>query len=135
VVALASVNPGLTPLNAGQLFLFPVKLLNLPPGGARLLSVSQGVLSEVISNDIFRPVVRNLDAEQLQLEGAGKAFHFDQLAMRELLFRPLQFTDVAVWPVATTIVNQTIALKGTEEGFLEIVDHEHGFSGGVPRVH
>jgi len=62
-----------------------VKLLNLPPGGARLLSVSQGVLSEIVGHNVFSPVGRNLDAEQLQCEGVGKAFHFHQLAVGELV--------------------------------------------------
>ncbi len=56
MIALRAVNPTFAIANAGQLFLFAVKLLNLPAMTALLLSGVGVGLSHIVRDDVVRSV-------------------------------------------------------------------------------
>ncbi len=56
MIALAAVNPTFAIADPGQLFLFAVKLLDLPAMPALLLSGIGVGLSHIVGDDVVRPV-------------------------------------------------------------------------------
>ena len=77
MVALASAGLAtLTAFDAGELFAFAVKLLNLPTQGTRLLCDLRVVLSQVVGDDIVRaqghPSVENTSRKSFTRWPLGK---------------------------------------------------------------
>ncbi len=56
MIALAAVNPTFAIADAGELFFFAMKLLDLPTMPALLLSVGRVRLSRIVGHDVVRPV-------------------------------------------------------------------------------
>ncbi len=73
MITLAAVNPTFAIANASQLFLFAVKLLNLPPMPALFLSGFGAGLSQIVGDDVFRPIGRDNDAEPSSFKAARAA--------------------------------------------------------------
>ena len=90
VIALDPCLTALAALDSGELFDFPVKLLNLPAQGTRLLRAPRQILRKVVRHDRVRAVGRHLNAKQFYLVFFGKISDLDDLAVRRFARIPTE---------------------------------------------
>jgi hypothetical protein len=111
VIALDARLAALALFQAGQLFCFTVKLLDLPAPATHLLCARQSILRQVIGDDPIRAVGRHHNPEQFHLVHFGKSLDLDHLAISEFLFAPSERIDPAIFLLAVGVVNLAIVLE------------------------
>ena len=97
----------------GDLFAFPMQLLDFPAEATQLLSGLGGVLSWIIGHDPIRAVGRHLNPETLHLVLFGKALDLEPFAVSQFVLVPPQRIDPLIGTDATGVINQTIIFERT----------------------
>lgn len=69
------------------------------------MRVIRRVLSQVVSNDVFRLVGGDNDTKQFHLLVFGELSHLDELALLSFSGTPVDLVNPFVWLTATTIID------------------------------
>ena len=124
----------LTVFQTGQLFGFPVKLLNFPSQGDTHLLYGLGrILSKIVGHDIVRALGRQHYSEQFHFMIFRKALDLDDFAVWFFLICPLQSIHTLIRLDSTRVIHLAVVferavidlfqkLRYTTVGRLEKVD-------------
>ena len=113
MVALDAGFATLALFQTGDLFAFPMQLLDFPAEATHLLSRLGGILSWIIGHDPIRAVGRHLNPETLHLVVFGKALDLDPFAVSQFVLVPPQRIDPLIGAGAAGIINLTIIFERT----------------------
>ena len=114
VIALDTRFSTLISLDAGQLFDFAVKLLNLPAHATHFLCGFQRILRQVVSHDPVRAAGRHRNPEQFDLVDVRKSFDLDEVAIGKFIVFPRQRIDASVRRFPARIVDLTVIYQELE---------------------
>ena len=135
MIALDARFATLTPLKAGQLLGFAMKLLDFPAQATRFLCGLRGILRKIVGYDPIRAVGRHLNPEQFHFVIHRKSFDLDDFSMPSLRILPRQGIDPPVRRAPARIIHLPIALERTVVRLALGFDKQHQVFGGVPRIH
>lgn len=135
IVAQDAGSAALAAFQSGELYGFPVKLLNLPAQAAHLLYRLLVSLSQIVGHDIVRALGRQHDPEQFHFVLLRKAFEPHPFALLPFAFRPGQAVNPPVGVVPARIIHLPVVLERAVIDFVQAFDEQHQVSGGVPNVH
>jgi len=135
MVSLNTSKAALAAFNAGDLFGFTVKLLNLPAQGTHVLSTLRGILSEIVGRNEVRAPGGEHQSEQFHLMTFRKVLDMDQLAMLLLINRPLQLVNALVGLLTLRVIDQPIGFERTVVDFAQILNVHHQLALGIPAIH
>lgn len=89
VIALDAGFAALAFFEAGELFGFAVKLLDLPAPATHLVRAQCGILRQVVGDNKIRAVGRHHNPEQFHLMRFWKILDLDRLAHGKFLYVPI----------------------------------------------
>ena len=122
-------------LDAGGLFEFAMKLLDLPAHAAHLSHGMVHILNQVVGDDPIRAVGEGRDPKQFHFVVFGQALDLDELAMRPFVTGPRQFIDPAIRCLSAGIVDLAVVFERAVVNLAQGVDEQHPLLRRVPGIH